>query len=226
MLASKENHTWMVEEELVKPAKDVDDVELVERDLSKVTKVGEELDPSMKEVMAEFLKKSLDIFAWTYDDMLGIDDKVIEHCLNVDLTKKLIQQKRQVFALERNKAVIEEVEKLLIASFIREVFYPEWLTNIVMVKKPNGKLWMCVDFTDINNAYPKDSFPPPKIDQLEDSTAGHGLLTFMDAFSGYNQIRMNKEDQEKTTFVTSQRLYCYMVMPFGLKMQGLLTKGW
>ena len=92
----------MVEEELVKPAKDVDDVELVERDLSKVTKVGEELDPSMKEVMAKFLKKSLDIFAWTYDDMLGIDDKVIEHCLNVDPTnclnvdptKKLVQQKR------------------------------------------------------------------------------------------------------------------------------------
>ena len=224
----------MAEEELVKPAKDVDDVELVERDLSKVTKVGEELDPSMKEAMAEFLKKSLDIFAWTYDDMLGIDDKVIEHCLNVDPTnclnvdptKKLVQQKRQVFAPERNKAVIEEVEKLLIAGFIQEVFYPEWLANIVMVKKPNGKLQMCVDFTDFNNAYPKDSFPLPKIDQLEDSTAGHGLLTFMDAFSGYNQIRMNKEDQEKTTFVTSQRLYCYMVMPFGLKMQGLLTKGW
>ena len=112
----------MAKEELVKPAKDVDDVELVERDLSKVTKVGEELDPSMKEVMAEFLKKSLDIFAWTYDDMLGIDDKVIEHCLNVDLTKKLIQQKRQVFALERNKAVIEEVEKLLIAGFIQKSF--------------------------------------------------------------------------------------------------------
>ena len=211
MLASKENHTWMAEEELVKPAKDVDDVELVEKDLLKVTKVGEELDPSMKEVMVEFLKKSLDIFAWTYDDMLGIDDKVIEHCLNVDPTnclnvdptKKLVQQKRQVFAPERNKAVIEEVEKLLIAGFIREVFYPEWLANIVMVKKPNGKLQMCVDFTDFNNAYPKDSFPLPKIDQLEDSTAGHGLLTFMDAFSGYNQIRMNKEDQEKTTFVTS-----------------------
>ena len=72
-----------------------------------------------------------------------------------------------------------------------------------MVKKPNGKLQMCVDFTDFNNAYLKDSFPLPKIDQLEDSTAGHGLLTFMDAFLGYNQIRMNKEDQEKTTFVTS-----------------------
>ena len=130
----------MAKEELVKPAKDVDDVELVERDLLKVTKVGEELDPSMKEVMVQFLKKSLDIFAWTYDDMLGIDDKVIEHCLNVDPKKKLVQQKCQVFAPERNKAVIEEVEKLLIAGFIREVFYPEWLANIVMVKKPNGKL--------------------------------------------------------------------------------------
>ena len=130
----------MAKEELVKPAKDVDDVELVERDLLKVTKVGEELDPSMKEVMVQFLKKSLDIFAWTYDDMLGIDDKVIEHCLNVDPKKKLVQQKRQVFAPERNKAVIEEVEKLLIAGFIREVFYPEWLANIVTVKKPKGKL--------------------------------------------------------------------------------------
>lgn len=76
---------------------------------------------------------------------------------------------------------------------------------------------MCVDFTDLNNACLKDSFPLPRIDQLVDSIAKHELLTFMDAFSGYNQIRTNEEDQEKTTFVTSQELYCYKVMPFGLK---------
>jgi len=76
---------------------------------------------------------------------------------------------------------------------------------------------MCVDFTDLNNACLKDSFPLPRIDQLVDSIAKHELLTFMDAFSGYNQIHMNEEDQEKTTFVTSQELYCYKVMPFGLK---------
>ena len=79
---------------------------------------------------------------------------------------------------------------------------------------------MCVKFTDLNNACPKDSFPFPKIDQLVDSTAGHELLTFMDAFLGYKQICMNKEDQEKTAFVTSQGLYCYKVMPFGLKNAG------
>ena len=120
-------------------------------------------------------------------------------------------------APKRNKAVMEEVEKLLAAGFIREVYYPKWLANVVMVKKFNGKWKMCVDFTDLNNACTKDSFPLPRIDQLVDSTAGHELLTFMDTFSGYNQILMKKEDQEKTAFVTSQDLYCYNVMPFGLK---------
>ena len=81
---------------------------------------------------------------------------------------------------------MEEVEKLLTTVFIREVYYPEWLTNIVMVKKSNRKWRMCVDFTNLNRACPKDSFPLPRIDQLVDSIAGHELLTFMDAFSGYN----------------------------------------
>ena len=89
-----------------------------------------------------------------------------------------------------------------------------------MVKKANGKWRMCVDFTNPNQACLKDSFPLPRIDQLVDSTAGHKLLTFMGAFSGYNQILMAEEDQEKTAFITSQGLYCYRVMPFGLKNAG------
>ena len=76
---------------------------------------------------------------------------------------------------------------------------------------------MCVDFTDLNKACPKDSFPLPRIDQLMDSTVRHKLLMFMDAFSRYNQIKMDEEDQEKIAFITSQGLYCYKVMPFGLK---------
>ena len=103
------------------------------------------------------------------------------------------------------------------AGFIQEVYYPDWLANVVLVKKVNGKWRMCMDFTDLNKACPNDSFPLPRIDQLMDSTAKHKLLMFMDAFSGYNQIKMAKEDQEKTAFITSQRLYCYKVMPFGLK---------
>ena len=109
---------------------------------------------------------------------------------------------------------------MLTAGFIREVYYSEWLANVVLVKKANGKLRMCVDFTDLNKACPKDSFPLPRIDQLVDFTTGHKLLTFMDTFSRYNKIKMAEEDQEKTAFITSQWLYCYNVMPFGLKNAG------
>ncbi|XP_023892579.1 uncharacterized protein LOC112004567 [Quercus suber] len=88
---------------------------------------------------------------------------------------------------------------------------PDWLANVVLVKKANGKWRIWVDFTDLNKACLKDSFPLPRIDQLVDSTAGHKLLTFMDAFLGYNQLKMVEEDQEKTAFITSQGLYCYKV---------------
>ena len=112
---------------------------------------------------------------------------------------------------------MDEVNKLLAVGFIREVYYPDWLANIVLVKKENGKLRMCVGFTNLNKACSKDSFPLSRIDQLVDSTIGHKLLTFMDAFSRYNQTKMAEEDQEKTAFITSQGLYYYKVMPFGLK---------
>ena len=109
---------------------------------------------------------------------------------------------------------------MIIAKFIQEVYYPNWLANVVMVKKANDKWRMCVDFTDLNKACLKDSYPLPCIDQLVDSTVGLKLLIFMDAFSGYIQIRMDEANQEKTSFVTSQDLFCYEVMPFGLKNAG------
>ena len=110
-----------------------------------------------------------------------------------------------------------EVEKLLKAQFIREVYYPDWLTNVVLVKKSNGKWRMCMDFTNLNKACPKDSFPLQRIDALVDSTSRYKLLSFMDAFFGYNQILTHPEDQEKTSFITDRGLYCYKVMPFDLK---------
>jgi len=113
--------------------------------------------------------------------------------------------------------VDEEVSKLLKAGFIGEAHYPEWLANMVMVKKASGKLRICIDYTDLNKACPKDSFLLPKIDQLVDATASHQLLSFMDAFSSYKQIRIDPQDEEKTTFITNKGLYCYKMMPFGLK---------
>ena len=126
--------------------------------------------------------------------MPGIDPSVITHHLNVYPSSKPVRQKKRVFAPERDNAIKEEVQKLTTTQFIREVYYPNWLANVVMVKKANDKWRMCVDFTDLNKACPKDSYPLPRIDQLVDSTAGHQLLSFMDAFSGYNQIKMDEAD--------------------------------
>ena len=109
---------------------------------------------------------------------------------------------------------------MLDADFIREVYYLDWLANVVMVKKANGKWRMYVDFTDLNRACPKDSYPLLRIDTLVDSTARHELLSFMDAFSGYNKIRMEEANKEKTSFVTSLGLFYYKVMPIGLKNAG------
>ena len=109
-----------------------------------------------------------------------------------------------MFAQERDKAIVKEVRKLLEADFIREIYYSNWLANVVMVKKANEKWRMCIDFMDLNRACPKDSYPLPRIDTLVDSTARHDLLSFMDAFLGYNQIKMNEDNQERTSFVTSE----------------------
>jgi ribonuclease HI len=186
----------------------------------RTVKIGSQLPEGLKTDLSEFLKKNADVFAWSHEDMPGIDPAIISHRLNIDPAAKPVKQKKRNFAPERNKAIAEEIDKLMDADFIREVHYPEWLANVVMVKKPTGKWRMCVDFTDLNKACPKDSFPLPRIDLLVDSTSGHNLLSFMDAFSGYNQIRMHEFDQEATSFITDRGLYCYKVMPFGLKNAG------
>ena len=152
--------------------------------------------------------------------MPGIDTEVMEHHLAIDPKHRSTKEKIQSHAPERQKAIAEEVDKLLKAGFIKEVNYPDWISNVVLVKKANGKWRMCIDFKKQNKACPKDSYPLPRIDQLVDATSGHELLTFMDAFSGYNQIRMAPKDGEKTTFITNRGLYCYRVMPFDLKNAG------
>ena len=127
-----------------------------------------------------------------------------------------MRQKRRPVSGERAIALKEEVDRLLEVGLIKESFYPYWFANPVLVKKQNEKWRTCVDFTDLNRACHKDSFPLPRIDQLVDATAGHALLSFMDAYSGYNQIPMYVPDQEHTSFITDRGLYCYIRMPFGL----------
>jgi hypothetical protein len=110
-----------------------------------------------------------------------------------------------------------EVKRLLSAGVIREVKYPEWLANTVKVKKANDKWRMCIDFTDLNKACPKDEFPLPRIDTLVDAAASSELMSLLDCYSDYHQIWMKKEDEPKTSFITPSGTYCYLRMPEGLK---------
>jgi len=121
---------------------------------------------------------------------------------------------------ERRVAVKAEGDKLLSAGFIEEAQYTTWLSNVVLVKKANGKWRMCVEYTDLNKACPRDAYPLPNIDQLVDDAAGNKVLSFLDAYFGYNQIPMAAFDMNKTAFITDDANYFYRVMPFGLKNAG------
>ncbi|XP_074361144.1 uncharacterized protein LOC141701377 [Apium graveolens] len=158
------------------PAEDTISIPVDKNDPSRVLKVGSQLDDEMRESLARFLIANLDAFAWSHSDMIGIDPEVMCHRLNILPNCKGIRQKRHPVSGERAIALKEEVDRLLEVGLIKESFYPEWLANPVLVKKPNGKWRTCVDFTDLNKACPKDSFPLLRIDQLVDAMAGHALL--------------------------------------------------
>ena len=152
--------------------------------------------------------------------MTGISPKHASHRLNVAPFSNPVRQKMRRFHPDRHLIIQTEVDNLLQNRFIRAVKYPEWLANVVVVLKKGNKWRLCVNYTDLNDACLKDSFPLPRIDQIMDASAWHGILSFLDAFSRYHQIPMHPSDAEKTSFITPHGLYCYNVMPFGLKNVG------
>ncbi|GJV13622.1 reverse transcriptase domain-containing protein [Tanacetum coccineum] len=152
--------------------------------------------------------------------MTGVPRHMAEHRLNVREGCPPVRQKKRGQAPERNKAIQEEVEKLVDAEIMKEVHYHSWLSNPVMVKKHDGSWRMCVDFKDLNKACPQDGYPLSEIDWKVESLCGYPFKCFLDAYKGYHQIKIAEEDEEKTAFITSQWIFCYTKMPFGLKNVG------
>ena len=160
------------------------------------------------------------MFVWSAYKAFGVDPNIIYHHLNVNSSITPRKQPPRRFSKEHSDVVKEEVVKLKCARAIKDVFYPEWLTNTVVVKKKNEKWRVCVNFTDLNKACPKDPFPIARIDQSVDATVGHPQMSFLNAFQGYHQIPLTLANQEKTAFVMPIGNYHYKVMPFGLKNTG------
>ena len=152
--------------------------------------------------------------------MPGIPREVVKHALRLIPGSKPAKQRLRRFDNQRHRAIGEEIAKLLAARFIREVFHSDWLANPILVKMKKGKWIMCVDYTSLNKACPKDHFSLPRIDQIVDSTLGCEILSFLDAYSGYHRITMKESDQLATSFITPYGSSCYVTMPFGLKNAG------
>ncbi|GKF08734.1 reverse transcriptase domain-containing protein [Tanacetum coccineum] len=156
-----------------------------------IVMIGSNLTERVQVKLCNLLQRSLDVFSWIPADMTGVPRHIAEHRLNV----------RE-------------------AEIIREVHYHDWLSNPVMVKKHDDSWRMCVDFKDLNKACPKDGYPLPEIDWKVESLCGFPFKCFLDAYKGYHQIQMEEEDEEKTTLITNQGIFCYTKMPFGLRNAG------
>ena len=156
--------------------------------------------------------------------MIGINPVHASHKLNVIPSARLVRKNVRRFHPDRHQVIQAEVDNLLKKRFIREIKYPKWLANVVVVPKKCGKWRVCVDYTDLNEVYPKERFPLPRIYQVVDPSVGHGMLSFLDSFSRYHQIPIHPPDMEKTAFITPHGLYCYNVMPFFLKNVGKTYK--
>jgi hypothetical protein len=179
--------------------------------------IGAHLSPEKEKELIQFLNKNKDVFAWSAKDLQGVDRDIIEHTLETD--EKIMPKKQKLRKMfeEKVKTVEAEVQRLQDTKVIREVLYPVWLANTITVKKKNGKWRMCVDFRDLNKACKKDEFPLERVDKIVDDAANSEMLSLLDMFSGYHQIRVQREGEEKTSFITPFGIFCFVRMPEGLK---------
>ncbi|GKV11390.1 hypothetical protein SLEP1_g22653 [Rubroshorea leprosula] len=168
------------------PVEDVEEVLIDDRDPSRKTQIGTRLNPEERAELIAFLRANNDVFAWTLADMLGIPNSISQHKLNTNPLKKPVAQKQRLFGGERLQAIKD---------------------------KANGKWRMCIDYTNLNQAYPKDCYPMPNIDKLVEAASGNERLSLLDAYFGYHQVPMAPEDEEKTSFYTGDEIYCYVMMP-------------
>jgi hypothetical protein len=172
--------------------------------------IGAHLTPEEENELIRFLNKNKDVFTWTAKVLQGVDRDIIELTLETDEKIPPKKQRLRKMSEEKVKAVEAEVQRLQDTKVIREVLYPVWLANIVLVKKKNEKWRMCVDIIDLNKACKKDNFPLEMVDKIVDDAANNEMLSLMDMFSVYHQIRVRTEDEEKTSFITPFGTFCFV----------------
>ena len=182
----------------------------------RMIKLGSHLTDEEVEQYRHLLLEFIDVFAWSYTDLKGMPPEIVQHTIPLFPDTKPIRQLQRRMNPRMQLIVKAELERLLQAGFIKPVEITDWVSSMVLVKKKNGKIRVCIDYRALNKRTQKDHFPLPFINTILDEVAGHELYTFMDGYSGYNQISIALEDHHKTTFITPWGTFIYVVMPFGL----------
>ena len=178
--------------------------------------VSKHLTPDKRNTWKKFFMEFSSTFAWSYKDLKDIPPEVCEHHIILEEGAKPIRQRQRRLNLKYSLLVKEEIDKLLDIGFIYPVPFSEWVSPIVIVPKKNGKICICQDFRALNKATKKDYFLLSFIDAILDAVAGHECYSFLDGFSGYNQVRIAQENQVKTTFTMDWGTFAFRVMLFEL----------
>ena len=189
---------------------------VVEIEPGKTLNINANLTPDQETKLVNLLRKYQGEFAWDYPDMKGIDPQLCTHHIYIEKDARAIRQPQRRLNPHLKEVVKAELQKLLDVNFIYPISDSKWVSPLLVVPKKNGKWRICVDYRELNKATQKDHFPLPFIDQVLDTLAGKKFFSFLDGFSGYNQIHISPEDQDKTTFTCPWGTFAYRVLPFGL----------
>ena len=166
------------------------------------------------------MKKYTDVFAWSYEDLKEYDKSIIQHTIPIKPGEKPFKQKLRRINPKLLPIIEKEIKKLFDAKIIVTLRFSKWVANLVPVRKKNGEIRLCVDFQNLNKVSMKDNYPLPKMDHILQKVVGAERISMLESFSGYNQIKVLPEDQEKTAFTTPWGTFMYAKMPFGLMNAG------
>ena len=212
-----------LEEDLLKyehdqniPVTSVANSKVVEIEPGKTLNINANLIPNQETKLIHLLRQYQEAFAWDYPDMKGIDPQLCTHHIYIEKDVRPVFQPQRRLNPHLKDVVKVELQKLLDVNFIYPISDSKWVSPLVVVPKKNGKWRICVDYRELNKATQKYHFPLPFIDQVLDTLAGKKFFSFLDGFSGYNQIQIDPEDQDKTTFTCPWGTFSYRVLPFGL----------
>ena len=187
-----------------------------EKEEPKLVWIASKLEEHEEKLLLETLKNYKDVFAWSYKDLKGVDPAICQHTIPMMQDAKPTKQRPYTYNDTFARKIKEEIDKLKEAEFIYEIEHTDWVSPIVVVPKKNGKLRVCVNLKKVNAATIRDNYPLPITEHVLERVVGKEAYSFLDRFSGYNQVSIAPEDQHKTVFAIEWGIFAYRVMPFGL----------